>query len=98
MLSTADRSNSIRSVLSEPVQARNSRSSNRRSIRIRSWRVPGDQAFAKAQERIDDSNGAGWQVHAPSVLAELTSTGKRELEKIKVAERWGGDHDVGKRS
>jgi hypothetical protein len=52
-------------------------------------------SLCEGSERIDDSNGAGWEVRVPSVLAELTSAGKRELEKIKVAERWGGDHDAG---
>ncbi len=55
------------SVLSEPVQARNSRSSSRRSIRIRSWRVPGDQAFAKARNGLmTATEPAGRSVHLPS--------------------------------
>ena len=44
-------------------------------------------SLCEGSERIDDSNGAGWQVRAPSVLAEVTPTGKRKLEKIKVVER-----------
>ena len=48
-------------------------------------------SLCEGSERIDDSNGAGWQVRAPSVLPKLTFTGQGELEEVKVAERWGGD-------
>jgi hypothetical protein len=56
---------------------------------------PRQPSLCESSERIDDGDGAGWQVRAASVLPELTSAGKRELEKIKVAERWGGDHNRG---